>query len=38
MNPTIWTDKSRVTNKKRWGSNLRGFTFARFGGLGTHRY
>jgi len=38
MNPTIWTDKTRVTNHKRQGSNLRGFTFARFGGLGNHRY
>jgi hypothetical protein len=38
MNPTIWTDKTRVTDHKRRGSNLRGFTFARFGGLGNHRY
>ena len=45
-NPTIWTDKMRVTDPKRRNlqSNApkaiikRGMVLARFGGLGNHRY
>eukprot|EP00966_Prymnesium_polylepis_P293596 6780818-Prymnesium_polylepis.1 len=44
MNPTIWTAKMRVTDSVRrcrlglGCSNKRGVTFARWGGLGQHRY
>ena len=38
MNPTIWTDKMRVTDPIRQGVNKRGVVLARFGGLGNHRY
>lgn len=38
QNPTIWTDKIRVTDPKRQGKNQRGLVLARWGGLGTHRY
>ena len=37
MNPTIWTDKVRVTDPKRRGEDKRGLVLARFGGLGNHR-
>ena len=40
-NPTIWTNKLRVTDKKRRGGekeNERGMVLARWGGLGNHRY
>jgi len=44
MNPTIWTAKARVTDSLRrcalgrGCTNKRGVTFARWGGLGQHRY
>ena len=44
MNPTVWTAKARVTDsirrcKQGHGcTNKRGVTFARWGGLGQHRY
>jgi alpha-glucosidase (family GH31 glycosyl hydrolase) len=45
MNPTIWTAKARVTDHDRRCrsgvsacTNKRGVTFARWGGLGQHRY
>ena len=44
MNPTIWTAKTRVTDHKRrcklglGCTHKRGVTFARWGGLGQHRY
>ena len=44
MNPTIWTAKARVTDSLRRCrmlkkcTNKRGVTFARWGGLGQHRY
>ena len=46
INPTIWTDKIRVTNPKRQNlqstnptdATKRGMVLARFGGLGNHRY
>jgi len=44
MNPTIWTAKARVTDSirrcvlGRGCTNKRGVTFARWGGLGQHRY
>ena len=44
MNPTIWTAKARVTDSTRrcvlgkGCTNKRGVTFARWGGLGQHRY
>jgi alpha-glucosidase (family GH31 glycosyl hydrolase) len=38
QNPTVMTDKLRCTNRKRQGSNVRGLTLARWGGLGNHRY
>ena len=38
MNPTIWLNKLRYTNHKRWGMNKRGSVMGRFGGLGAHRY
>ncbi|EGD79621.1 hypothetical protein PTSG_13053 [Salpingoeca rosetta] len=38
QNPTIWTDKIRVTTPKRQGRTDRGLVLARWGGLGTHRY
>ena len=37
-NPTIWLNKLRYTNRKRWSSNVRGSVLSRFGGLGSHRY
>ena len=37
-NPTIWTDKLRCTDHIRRGSDKRGITLARWGGLGNHRY
>ena len=44
MNPTIWTAKARVTDSTRrcvlgrGCTKKRGVTFARWGGLGQHRY
>eukprot|EP01062_Namystynia_karyoxenos_P027328 TRINITY_DN20_c0_g1_i1.p1 TRINITY_DN20_c0_g1~~TRINITY_DN20_c0_g1_i1.p1 ORF type:complete len:948 (+),score=348.52 TRINITY_DN20_c0_g1_i1:72-2846(+) len=44
MNPTIWTDKMRVTDSLRrckqgkGCTNKRGVVHARWGGLGNHRY
>ena len=44
MNPTIWTAKARVTDSLRrcrlglGCSSKRGVVFARWGGLGQHRY
>eukprot|EP00823_Brevimastigomonas_motovehiculus_P005518 TRINITY_DN4082_c0_g1_i1.p1 TRINITY_DN4082_c0_g1~~TRINITY_DN4082_c0_g1_i1.p1 ORF type:complete len:921 (+),score=210.99 TRINITY_DN4082_c0_g1_i1:343-2763(+) len=38
QNPTIWTDRLRATDHLRRGVNKRGFTLARWGGLGNHRY
>lgn len=38
QNPTVWTDKLRVTDPKRQGKNQRGLILSRWGGLGTHRY
>jgi alpha-glucosidase (family GH31 glycosyl hydrolase) len=38
QNPTIWFNKLRYTNKKRWGSNKRASVLSRFGGMGSHRY
>ncbi|KAJ9444527.1 Alpha-xylosidase [Diplonema papillatum] len=44
MNPTIWTDKMRVTDSIRRCkqglpcTNKRGVVHARWGGLGNHRY
>ena len=44
MNPTIWTDKMRVTDSIRrckqtgYCTNKRGVVHARWGGLGNHRY
>ena len=38
MNPTIWINKIRYTNYKRWGMKKRGAVMGRFGGYGAHRY
>ena len=38
QNPTIWINKMRYTNRRRWGLTKRGAVLARFGGLGSHRY
>jgi hypothetical protein len=38
QNPTVWTDKLRITDPKRQGKNQRGLILSRWGGLGTHRY
>jgi hypothetical protein len=38
QNPTVWTDKLRITDPKRQGKNLRGLILSRWGGMGTHRY
>lgn len=38
MNPTIWTDKLRCTDKIRRGDNSRAMVLARWGGMGNHRY
>lgn len=38
QNPTVWTDKLRVTDPKRQGKDLRGLILSRWGGSGTHRY
>ena len=37
-NPTIWLNKLRYTNRKRWGSRERGSVLSRYGGLGSQRY
>ena len=37
-NPTIWLNKMRYTNRKRWNKKERGSILSRFGGLGSHRY
>lgn len=37
-NPTIWLNKMRYTNRKRWGSKTRGAVLSRYGGLGSQRY
>jgi len=38
MNPTIWLNKMRSTDRIRRGENRRAMVLARFGGLGNHRY
>ena len=39
QNPTIWTNKIRVTDPiRRDNQNKRGMVLARWGGLGSHRY
>jgi hypothetical protein len=38
LNPTILTNKVRVSDPIRRGHNARGMVLARFGGLGNHRY
>ena len=38
QNPTIWLNKLRYTNRKRWGLNTRGSVLSRYGGLGSQRY
>ena len=38
QNPTIWLNKLRYTNRKRWDDDRRGAVLSRFGGLGSHRY
>ena len=37
-NPTIWLNKVRSTDPKRWGSKERALILARWGGMGNHRY
>lgn len=38
QNPTIWTNKIRVTDPLRWNDDKRGMVLARWGGMGSHRY
>merc|ERR1719461_2732335 len=37
-NPTFLTNLLRASRYKRRGTNMRGATLARWGGLGNHRY
>lgn len=38
LNPTIWLNHASVTDPYRRGENWRGWTLARYGGIGNQRY
>jgi len=38
LNPTIWLNHMSVTDPYRRGENWRGWTLARYGGIGSQRY